>query len=162
LKLLRPLVLAVALAAAVAPTQASAAGTGLNAYKVKITGKSLQALAQNGFDVTEGRHGNTIEIIGTAGQARGLAKDGVTAKLLRDPKGRTALQQLQASIHADGSYDVYRPYFDHTYVGTVGNVPGGTPARPSTRRCRHSPRHAPTSSSPRSSATPSTASRSLR
>jgi hypothetical protein len=127
LKVLRRVVLAGALAACVAPAQASAAGTGLNAYQVKVTGKSLQTLAQNGFDVTEGRHGDTIEIISTASQARSLAKSGVTAKLKRDSKGRTALQQLQSSIRADGSYDVYRPYFDHTYVGTVGNVPGGTP-----------------------------------
>jgi hypothetical protein len=127
LKLLRRVVLTAALAATLVPAHASAAGTGLNAYQVKTTGKSLQTLALNGFDVTEGRHGDTIEIIGTASQARSLAKSGVTATLKRDRQGRTALQQLQASIHADGSYDVYRPYFDHTYVGTVDNVPGGTP-----------------------------------
>jgi hypothetical protein len=54
LKVLRRVVLMTALAACVAPGQALAAGSGLNAYEVKITGKSLQTLAQNGFDVTEG------------------------------------------------------------------------------------------------------------
>jgi len=45
--------------------EALAAGTGLDAYDVKATPKVLKSLGQRGFDVTEARHGNHIEIVAT-------------------------------------------------------------------------------------------------
>ena len=60
--------------------------------------------------MTEARHGNHIEIVGTRSQARGLARKGVTARLKRDSQGRTARERLQRTVRDDGSYDIYRPY----------------------------------------------------
>ena len=113
----RAALLALALLACVVPAQAMAAGTGLDAYDVKATAKNLRTLGLKGFDVTEARHGDRIEIVATRGQARGLARDGVTATLKRDRFGRSVRQRFDAMANADGSYDVYRPYWDHTYVG---------------------------------------------
>jgi hypothetical protein len=53
---------------------------------VKATAKNLRTLGQQGFDVTEARHGKFIEVIATSRQARELARDGVSAKLKRDSK----------------------------------------------------------------------------
>jgi hypothetical protein len=113
----RAALIALALFACVLPAQSIAAGTGLDAYDVKTTPKVLKTLGQWGFDVTEARHGNHIEIVATRGQARSLKRDGITATLKRDRQGRTARQRFDALANADGSYDNYRPYWDDTYVG---------------------------------------------
>jgi hypothetical protein len=100
---------------------AEAAPSGLNAYTVPdASPKALRVLAQQGFDLNEGRSGGATEIVATAEQARTLSKFGISTT----PQARGTTAAAQA-IHADGSYDVYRPYFDHTFVGTVGGVPGG-------------------------------------
>jgi hypothetical protein len=99
---------------------AQADPSGLNAYRVRgADADALRVLAQQGFDLTEGGDGR--EIVATAAQARALRKFGISTTPAR--RGTEAA----ANINADGSYDVYRPYFDHTFVGTVGNVPGGAP-----------------------------------
>jgi len=109
---------------AVAAGAAQAAPSGLNAYTVPDANpKALRALAQQGFDLNEGRSGGATEIVATAEQARGLSKFGVSTT----PAARGATATAQ-SIRPDGSYDVFRPYFDHTFVGTIGGVPGA-PAR---------------------------------
>jgi hypothetical protein len=113
----RAALIALALLACVLPAQSIAAGTGLDAYDVKTTPKILKTLGQRGFDVTEARHGNHIEIIATRGQARALARDGIKATLKRDRQGRSARQRFDALAHPDGSYDNYRPYWNDTYVG---------------------------------------------
>ncbi len=64
---------------ACAATPALAARGDLNAYRVEATGKNLRALAEAGFDVTEGRDRKrgTVEVVGTRrrspreGQRRG-------------------------------------------------------------------------------------------
>jgi hypothetical protein len=108
---------ALALLACVLPAQALAAGTGLDAYDVKASPKVLRTLGQKGFDVTEARHGNHIEIVATRSQARSLAGAGIKATLKRDRQGRTVRQRFDALANPDGSYDNYRPYWDDTYVG---------------------------------------------
>ena len=100
---------------------AQAAPTGLNAYSVRAdNGRALRLLAQEGFDLSEGARGGRIEIAASAEQARGLRKFGL------DPRLEASGSARAARIRPDGSYEVYRPYWDHTYVGTVGGVPGGT------------------------------------
>ena len=49
----RAALIALALFACALPAQAMAAGTGLDAYKVKATAKNLKTLGLKGFDVTE-------------------------------------------------------------------------------------------------------------
>jgi hypothetical protein len=96
--------------------------TGLKAYSVDApNGKARRMLAQQGFDLSEmGKNGH-LQIVATAGKANALRKFGL------DPQLVTGNDFSTENVHTDGSYDVYRPYWDHTYVGTVGNVPGGTP-----------------------------------
>jgi len=115
----RAALIALALLACALPAQALAKGTGLEAYKVKATAKNLRTLGQQGFDVTEARHGKYIEIIATSKQARGLERDGVGATIKRDRQGRTVTEQLKAR-NGDGSYENYRPYWDDTFVGEDG------------------------------------------
>jgi hypothetical protein len=111
--------LAAALGSLVLTAAAQAAPTGLKAYSVRAqSGQALRLLAKQGFDLSEGASGGRVQIVATAEQARGLRKFGL------DPE---PVDSFTALLAADGSYDVYRPYFDDTYVGTVGNVPGGTP-----------------------------------
>ena len=109
---------------------ASAAGDTLNAYEVRATAENLQALAANGFDVTEGRDGRKLEIVATATQVQWLEKVGVDATLKRDAQGRTAVQALRADVNPDGSYDVYRPYWNDECTETtcyVGRDEEGNP-----------------------------------
>lgn len=113
---------AAALGVAALAGPAQAAPTGLNAYSVRaVTGKAQRLLAQQGFDLSEGRSNGRIQIVATADQAHGLNKLGLDPKLVRSANARAT------RIGADGSYEVFRPYYDHTYVGTIGGVPGGTP-----------------------------------
>ncbi len=78
------LVALVAGAALVVPAAATAADTGLDAYRVKATAKNIKALAKAGFDVTEGRNRKTglIEVVGTKRQitATKLEAERVEAK----------------------------------------------------------------------------------
>ena len=104
------------LACAFLPAPASARG--LDAYDVKFeNGKQLEQLAHQGFDMTEARRGSTVEIIATTKQARQLRALG----LRRGARRPAASPHPSASRaqRADGSWDVYRPYFDDTYVGTA-------------------------------------------
>jgi hypothetical protein len=127
----------VALAATAAfavTTPAMAADGALNAYRVKATAKNLEKLALAGFDVTEGRRANgKIEVYGTSTQMAQLSrKTKVRSKLVRDRRGRTAVQRSKAKVrrglaelgqrslksHADdpaanasdAAYKVYRKY----------------------------------------------------
>src|SRR5918997_3125655 len=89
---------------------AQAAPTGLSAYSVRAdNGRALRLLAQEGFDLSEGARGGRIEIVATSEQARGLRKFGLEPTLEASGSARAA------RIRPDGSYEVYRPYWDHTY-----------------------------------------------
>jgi hypothetical protein len=90
---------------------APAFGVNLNAYKVKLSSaKQLEVLRQQGFDVTEGhgKRGRSLEIVGTSDQIAKLRKLGVTAKLMRDRRGRTA--RRAAAAQAAAGWQVWRPY----------------------------------------------------
>jgi hypothetical protein len=101
---------------------AQAAPSGLDAYSVRADdGNAMRLLAQKGFDLSEGGSDGRIEVVATAGQATGLRKFGL------DPQPQRSRPAAPARIRADGSYEVFRPYWDHTYVGTAGGVPGGAP-----------------------------------
>jgi len=107
------------LAALAGPAQS--APTGLNAYSVRVVnGEALRLLARQGFDVTEGARGGRIEIVATAARARGLRKFGLQPRLERSSLARAE------RIRPDGSYEIFRPYWDHTYVGSVGRAPRET------------------------------------
>ena len=112
-----------AAAAAVAlAVPAGAAAERLNSYKVKL-GKAtntVETLARQGFDVTEGGKGRSIEIVATATQARKLRADGVRARLTRAKGGRTA---LRAHMAAEPGWQVWRPYLrtDVALSGDAGN-----------------------------------------
>ena len=89
---------------------ASAADIGLNAYKVKAGAKQLRVLKQQGFDILESylpkRRG--IAIAATKQQVAKLRRSGAKVRLLRDRRGRTAIQALAAQ--AEDGYQVWRPY----------------------------------------------------
>ena len=91
----------------------------INGYRVKATPQNLEKLAMAGFDVTEGRRGGQIEIYGTATQVAKLRSDGISAKVVRDAKGRTAAQRqrakygaraAQAPVADDSAYQVWTRY----------------------------------------------------
>ena len=110
--------LTVAAALTFSVAAAPAADSGLDAYRVKLQGGALKQLARAGYDVTEGRSGAAIEIVATAGQAAKLRSQGLDVAVKRDAEGLTARSRAARERRADGSYDVYRPYWDETYVGT--------------------------------------------
>ena len=60
--------------AAVTIPASPASADGLNSYRVKATAENLRALAEQGFDVTEGRDldRGTIDFVATDGQAAKL------------------------------------------------------------------------------------------
>ena len=117
----RAAVMVSALGVLAVPTSAMAKNAGLEAYQIKLRAGQLAELAKAGYDVTEGRNGNTLEIVSTAGQAAKLKDDGFNVALKRNGRGETA-QQFDARIQRpDGSYDNYRPYWDDTYVGRDAN-----------------------------------------
>jgi hypothetical protein len=99
-------------AALAMPASANAAGSGLDAYKVKTDAAGIARLSEAGFDMTEARHGSTVEIIGTAKQMASLRDLGLKPVLKRNKQGLTARQFAARSVAADGSYDVYRPYYN--------------------------------------------------
>ena len=119
----RAALVALALLACALPAQASARG--LDAYDVTFeNGKQLEQLARQGFDMTEGRRGNKVEVVATTKQAKKLRSLGL--KTDRKTTGGISPRAARAQ-RADGSWDVYRPYFDDTYVGTVNDDgTGGT------------------------------------
>src|SRR3954452_8550035 len=116
-----------AVLAVAAPAQS--AEQRLNAYEVRADEAGVQQLARHGFDMTEARHGGTVEIIATATQAAAMRYAALQTPLKRDAAGRTALQADAAAQRLDGSYDVYRPYFDDTFVGTVNADGSGGPRK---------------------------------
>jgi hypothetical protein len=118
----RAALIALAIFACALPAQASARG--LDAYDVTFeNGKQLEQMARLGFDMSEARRGNKVEVVATTGQAKKLRSLGLTTKR-KTTQGAT--RRSARAQRADGSWDVWRPYFDHTYVGTVN--PDGTGA----------------------------------
>jgi Zinc carboxypeptidase len=100
----------------------ASAGTGLNAYHVKADGaKELGLLKRSGFDLTEGLHGKSMEVVATAGQVGKLRRAGLKVTLVQDNKGRTA-QRAAAAAEANG-YQVWRPWArtDVPVSGASGN-----------------------------------------
>ncbi|HSV64857.1 MAG TPA: M14 family zinc carboxypeptidase [Mycobacteriales bacterium] len=126
--------LAAGLAAAVVTVLATAAGSnhstsppgtdtspGLAAYQVDIhDSHALRLLAQAGNDMEEGagRDGQA-EVVALPGQVHKLRAAGLTVTL----KPTTA---AGAGPRPDGSYQVWRPYYDRTFVGTEGGRPRET------------------------------------
>jgi hypothetical protein len=113
---------ALAVLLTLALTASASASSGLNAYSVKLKGaKQLRVLKDQGFDISEGRRANSIEVVGTRGQIAKLRRSGVRAKLLRNRRGRTG-RQVAAAQAADG-WQVWRPYArtDVTVSGAAGN-----------------------------------------
>ena len=104
----RALLGALAALLVVAPA-AHAAGQPLDAYRVDASGKKLEQLAQMGYDVVEGRQGNSLNVVATPREARQLEAKGFAPKLLRDGQGRTARQRAKVQGE-NGGYAVYRPY----------------------------------------------------
>ena len=76
-----------AAALACCATPALAARGDLNAYRVEASAKNLRALAEAGFDVTEGRDrkARTVEVVGTQAQIDALKVD---AEKVVDGEGR--------------------------------------------------------------------------
>ena len=87
----------------------------INGYRVAATPQNLEKLAMAGFDVTEGRRGRHVEVFGTATQIAKLRGEGISARLVRDRKGRTAAQRqralmAQAGGADDSAYQVWTRY----------------------------------------------------
>ena len=100
----------------------ASAGVGLNAYKAKARGaKQLRELKRQGFDIGEGQRRGGIEIVATKRQIAKLRRAGISAKLLRNKRGRTA--QRVAAAQAAGGWKVWRPYArtDVELSGAAGN-----------------------------------------
>ncbi len=107
-----------AVVAALATTLAMAGtadAVSLHAYKVKVRGGTLEKLASAGFDVTEGRRGTTITVVGTRAQAQRLAGKGVQA---RD----TGARVIDDYGPGEG-YRIYRPYDRPAYNNLGNNAP---------------------------------------
>jgi hypothetical protein len=97
---------AIAALAAIAVTgTAQAADQPLNAYRVKATPKTLERLAQAGYDVGEGRRGGRVEIYATAGQADALRDKGIAAKVVGSE--RKAGAAAAPPVGDDSAFDVW-------------------------------------------------------
>ena len=123
---------AIALAALAAMASSASASLGLNAYEVDGSDPgAARTLAEAGFDVHEGGGGEAIEIIASRSQVAGLRKQGLDPEL-KVVDGMTARQFAVQDVNEDGSYDVYRPYFNDEctpetcYVGQEGGEPRQT------------------------------------
>ena len=118
-----------AVAAGLAIASPAAAATGLQSYRAAIDDeRDVRALALSGFDVIEARSGSSLEVVATRAQARQLRRAGIATVLQRDPLGLTALGFDARAQAADGSYDVYRPYFNRSCSAAtcyVGRDAGG-------------------------------------
>ena len=88
---------------------AQAASEPLNAYRVKATPKTLERLAQAGYDVTEGRRGDKVEIYATAGQADALRDKGIAAKVVGAER-KAAAAAAPVPVGDDSTYDVWTRY----------------------------------------------------
>src|SRR5687768_13367885 len=100
----------------------ASAGVGLNAYKAKARGAGeIRELKRQGFDITEGQRKRGIEIVATKRQIAKLRRAGISTKLLRNKRGRTA--QRVAAAQAAGGWNVWRPYArtDVELSGAAGN-----------------------------------------
>ncbi len=105
------------LAAAGAAPAVAGAASGLEAYDVPANQRTLSELRKQGFDTTEGISRGRAEVVATRDQVAALRKAGLKPTIKRDAQGNTAGRSARRGIRPDGSYDVYRPYFDDTYVG---------------------------------------------
>ena len=104
------LVSAVVATSVVAAPAAADVKNPLNAYRVAATPQNLSKLAGAGFDVTEGRRGASIEIYGTAGQARRLRDAGVASSRVTRA-GASASKALTAPYTgSDAAFKVWRRY----------------------------------------------------
>ncbi len=92
----------------IAVPAASASAASLNAYRVKATAENLQALAQAGFDVTEGRNleRGTIDVVGTRGDVAKL-----DAKRITNYRSEAAALAADPTDGAtDAAFDVWTKY----------------------------------------------------
>jgi len=106
----------------------------LDAYRVKATGPNLKALAEAGFDVSEGgdRDSGEIEVVGTAAQIRATKLE---AEVVVDASGRSAADRSRldtprtsrrARAATDGASDkAFRVWTKYDAVDEAG-----TPADP--------------------------------
>ncbi|CAA9524903.1 MAG: putative zinc-binding carboxypeptidase, partial [uncultured Solirubrobacteraceae bacterium] len=80
---------------------AYAAPGDLDAYRVEATGANVKALAEAGFDVTEGgdRSSGSIEVVGTAAQLRATKVD---ARRVLDRRGLSAADRSRRTTPAAG------------------------------------------------------------
>ena len=114
--------LVIALVAVFATAAPASADTGLNAYKAKARGAAeLRELKRQGFDITEGQRRGGIEIVATKRQVAKLRRAGISTKLIRDRRGRTA--RRAAAAQAAGGWTVWRPCArtDIALSGAAGN-----------------------------------------
>ena len=122
MKLRSAFALVTALVALFAIAAPASADTGLNAYKAKARGAAkLRELKRQGFDITEGQRRGGIEIVATKRQIAKLRRAGISAKLLRDRRGRSG--RRAAAAQAAGGWEVWRPYArtDIAMSGAAGN-----------------------------------------
>ena len=128
---------------------ALAAGGDLNAYRVEATGKNLRALAEAGFDVTEGRNAKrgTVDVVATATQMSRLKVD---ARKVVDSAGRSAADRSRLKIPGVGTNDV--PQDDATAGASDTTTPSGASTTLSTSPTTRTTRRTSTSST-RSSTT---------
>ena len=86
----------------------------LNAYRVEATPANLERLALAGFDMTEGRRGGEVEIVGTEHQVGKLRAQGVNPTVVKDAKGQTSAERQRGLMARRGSgdagYQVWRRY----------------------------------------------------
>ena len=115
-----------------------ASASSLNAYEVDDRDRDRAGDARRCRASTwsRARVGESLEIVATRDQVAELDKLGLDAELKR-VDGLTARSSRPDAVQPDGSYDVYRPYFDDTCTPTtcyVGHDPSGNPRRRFTRR----------------------------
>ena len=101
------LVILVAIAGFAIPA-ASASASGLNAYRLEATAANLRALAEAGFDVTEGRNldRGTIDVVGYKGQLAKLDAKRLTSYRSTAP----ALVPDPTDGATDAAYTVWTKY----------------------------------------------------
>jgi Zinc carboxypeptidase len=111
-KLLAAVTAALALAVGAQAADAKQAQERLDAYTAVVDAEGLAAIAEAGFDASEGtrrvRGGTQVHLIMTADQREKLAAAGVNARLTRVRGGQT-VQQFAARMAANG-FNVWRSY----------------------------------------------------
>ena len=99
-----------------APVPQAAADTVVAAYRVEPGQDIAARLTELGIDVGESSGVGGYEIVATDAQVQLLTQhDIAVTRLTGDPHARTSAQRRAAE---PGTYDVYRPYLDQTYVGS--------------------------------------------